>query len=161
MSLDGVHHDVKSGGGGGIYETRPCREIRDQSVAYDKKRLTKRGKGKGGKIRGGPIPERTRPPRKLSGHAMRSQVGSLRFRNSIFLSFFFFFSFFLFFSFRKRVIPKFYYELLFLNDASVRVAMHFRYGNGVGVKTRITNRYSIEFQVNKPVCNRYRCVTLT
>lgn len=33
--------------------------------------------------------------------------------------------------------------------------MHFWYGNGVGVKTRITNRYSIEspFQVNKPVCN--------
>lgn len=117
MSLDGVHHDVKSGGGGGIYETRPCREIRDQSVAYDKKRLTKRGKGKGGKIRGGPIPERTRPPRKLSGHAMRSQVGSLRFRNSIFLSFFFFSFRFFFFSFRKRVIPKFYYELLFLNDA--------------------------------------------
>lgn len=39
MSLDGVHHDVKrEGGGGGIYETRPCREIRDQSVAYDKKK---------------------------------------------------------------------------------------------------------------------------
>lgn len=58
-----------------------------------KKRVTKRGKGKGGKIRGGPIPERIRPSRKLSGHAMRSQVGSLLF--------FFFHS-------KNELIPKFY-----------------------------------------------------